>query len=143
MPQPMRHHAAKRTAGLAAAPSVTKLLVVELWLSAIYASYNSAMVVHLTEIVPEEAGASGFSLAYSLATAIGGFTPFVVTALIAATGNLAMPGIWLTALCERSIGQVQPGAFVGALARRPMKAASLEATHLRTQATGSLNSRVR
>ncbi len=90
-------------AWLAADPSVTKLLAVELWLSAIYASYNSAMVVHLTEIVPEEAGASGFSLAYSLATAIGGFTPFVVTALISATGNLAMPGVWLTAVAAISL----------------------------------------
>jgi MFS family permease len=90
-------------AWLASSPSVTRLLLVELWLSALYASYNSAMVVHLTEIVPEEAGASGFSLAYSLATAIGGFTPFVVTALIAATGNLAMPGIWLTAVAAISL----------------------------------------
>ena len=42
--------------------------------------------------------ASGFSLAYSLATAIfGGFTPAVCTALIHATGNHAMPGVWLSA----------------------------------------------
>jgi MFS transporter, MHS family, citrate/tricarballylate:H+ symporter len=83
-------------AWLAASPSVMRLLVVELWLSAIYASYNSAMVVYLTEIVPERIGASGFSLAYSLATAVGGFTPFIVTALIHSTGNLAVPGAWLT-----------------------------------------------
>jgi MFS family permease len=83
-------------AWLAASPSVTRLLIVELWLSALYASYNSAMVVYLTEIVPPEVGASGFSLAYSLATAVGGFTPFIVTALIQRTGNLAIPGVWLT-----------------------------------------------
>jgi hypothetical protein len=64
------------------------------------------MVVHLTEIVPEDAGASGFSLAYSLATAIGGFTPFVVTALISATGNLAMPGVWLTVIAAISLAAV-------------------------------------
>jgi MHS family citrate/tricarballylate:H+ symporter-like MFS transporter len=93
-------------AWLAGQPSVARLLIVELWLSALYASYNSAMVVHLTEIVPEDAGASGFSLAYSLATAIGGFTPFVVTALISATGNLAMPGIWLTAIAAISLAAV-------------------------------------
>jgi MFS transporter, MHS family, citrate/tricarballylate:H+ symporter len=91
-------------AWLADGPSVTKLLIVELWLSALYASYNSAMVVYLTEIVPEKVGASGFSLAYSLATAIGGFTPFIVTALIGKTGNLAMPGIWLTAIAAVSLG---------------------------------------
>jgi len=91
-------------AWLASAPSVLRLLLVELWLSAIYASYNSAMVVHLTEIVPEEAGASGFSLAYSLATAIGGFTPFIVTWLIATTHNSAMPGAWLTLIAAISLG---------------------------------------
>jgi MFS family permease len=91
-------------AWLAASPSVLRLLAVELWLSALYASYNSAMVVHLTEIVPQEAGASGFSLAYSLATAIGGFTPFIVTWLISTTHNPAMPGAWLTLIAAISLG---------------------------------------
>lgn len=90
-------------AWLAAAPSVGKLIVVELWLSAIYASYNSAMVVYLTEIVPAAVRASGFSLAYSLATAVGGFTPFIVTWLIGVTGNLAIPGAWLTAAAVISL----------------------------------------
>ncbi|TYZ39467.1 citrate-proton symporter, partial [Ralstonia solanacearum] len=43
-----------------------------------------------------------FSLAYSLATAIfGGFTPAIATWLIHATGNKAMPGLWLSfaAIC--------------------------------------------
>ena len=83
-------------AWLAAAPSVFKLLAVELWLSALYASYNSAMVVMLTEIVPVQVRASGFSVAYSLATALGGFTPFIATWLIQQTHNRAMPGAWLT-----------------------------------------------
>ena len=78
-------------------------MIVELWLSALYASYNSAMVVFLTEIVPEEVKASGFSLAYSVATAVGGFTPFIVTWLIARTHNLAMPGAWLTAAAAISL----------------------------------------
>ena len=81
---------------LAHAPSFGKLMAVELWLSALYASYNSAMVVFLTEIVPEHVRASGFSLAYSLATALGGFTPLIATWLIHATGNRAMPGAWLS-----------------------------------------------
>lgn len=83
---------------LASAPSVGRLLAVELWLSALYGGYNAAMVVYLTEVVPAEVRASGFSLAYSLATALGGFTPFLCTWLIARTHNLAMPGAWLT-LC--------------------------------------------
>ena len=83
-------------AWLTASPSIVRLIAVELWLSAIYASYNSAMVVYLTEIVPPQVRASGFSLAYSLATAIGGFTPFAVTWLIGRTHDLAIPGAWLT-----------------------------------------------
>jgi MFS family permease len=85
-------------AWLASGPSFARMLTVELWLSFVYASYNGAMVVLLTEIIPAEVRASGFSLAYSLATAIfGGFTPAIATGLIHLTGNHAMPGAWLSA----------------------------------------------
>jgi MFS family permease len=78
-------------------PSFTRLLTVELWLSFIYGSYNGAMVVFLTEIMPVEVRTSGFALAYSLATAIfGGFTPALSTYLIHVTGNRAVPGLWLS-----------------------------------------------
>ncbi len=82
---------------LTAEPSFTRLLLVELWLSFVYASYNGAMVVALTEIMPIDVRTSGFSLAYSLATALlGGFTPALCTYLIHATGNRAMPGLWMS-----------------------------------------------
>jgi MFS family permease len=85
-------------AWLSADPGFGRMLTVELWLSFVYASYNGAMVVFLTEIIPEEVRASGFSLSYSLATAIfGGFTPAISTWLIHITGNHAMPGAWLSA----------------------------------------------
>jgi metabolite-proton symporter len=78
-------------------PSFTRLLIVELWLSFIYGSYNGAMVVFLTEIMPIDVRTSGFSLAYSLATAVfGGFTPAISTYLIHLTGNRAVPGLWLS-----------------------------------------------
>lgn len=78
-------------------PSFFRLLSVELWLSFIFGSYNGAMVVFLTEIMPVDVRTSGFSLAYSLATAIfGGFTPAIATYLIHFTGNRAMPGLWLS-----------------------------------------------
>jgi len=78
-------------------PSFTRLLTVELWLSFIYGSYNGAMVVFLTEIMPVDVRTSGFSLAYSLATAVfGGFTPAISTYLIHLTGNRAVPGLWLS-----------------------------------------------
>src|ERR1700752_3224199 len=77
-------------------PSFSRLLGVELWLSFLYASYNGAMVVFLTEIMPVDVRTSGFALAYSLATAIfGGFTPALSTYLIHISGNRAVPGLWL------------------------------------------------
>jgi MFS family permease len=83
---------------LVGAPSFTRLLGVLLWLSFLYGSYNGAMVVALTEIMPEEVRTTGFSLAYSLATALfGGFTPAICEQLIHLTGNKAMPGVWLSA----------------------------------------------
>lgn len=83
-------------------PSILRLLIVELWLSVIFGGYNGAMVPYLTEIMPVEIRTSGFSVAFSLATAIfGGFTPAICTYLIHVTGNRAMPAVWLSfaALC--------------------------------------------
>lgn len=83
---------------LTQAPSFGRLMFVELWLAAVYAGYNGAMIVYLTEVMPAEVRATGFSLAYSIATALfGGFTPAICTYLIHATGNKAMPGLWLSA----------------------------------------------
>ena len=83
-------------AWLVASPSFGRMLGVELWLSFLYGSYNGALVVALTEVVPAKVRASGFSLAYSLATTVGGFTPAVVTWLIQVLDNKAAPGLWLS-----------------------------------------------
>ncbi len=80
-----------------AAPSFSRLLIVELWLSAMYGWYNGAMVVYLTEIMPAAVRATGFSLAYSMATALfGGFTPYISTWLIKTTHDGAIPGAWVS-----------------------------------------------
>lgn len=98
---------------MTAAPSFGRLVTVELWLSLIYAGYNGAMVVSLTEIMPAAIRTSAFSLAYSLATAIfGGFTPAISTWLIHLSGNRAAPGAWLS-------GAAAAGLISAALARRP------------------------
>ena len=79
-------------------PTFARMLAAELWLSFLYASYNGAMVVALTEVMPVSVRTAGFSLAYSLATAIfGGFTPAVSTWLIQLTGDKAAPGYWMSA----------------------------------------------
>ncbi len=62
-------------------PSFANIALVEFRLSLLYGSYN---------------GTTGFSLAYSLATALfGGLTPLLSTWLIAVSGNKAAPGIGL------------------------------------------------
>lgn len=102
-------------------PSFSRMLTVELLLSVIYAGYNGALVVTLTEVMPQDLRTTGFSLAYSLATAIfGGFTPAVSTWLIAVTGDNASPGLWLTAAAAIAAGAV----FL--LRGRIMSAAPLE-----------------
>ena len=79
------------------APSFSRLMAVELWFSLLFASYNAAMIVFLTEIMPADVRTTGFSLVHSSATAIfGGFTPAISTYLIHATGNRAIPGLWLS-----------------------------------------------
>jgi hypothetical protein len=60
------------------------------------------MIPALTEIMPRSVRVAGFSLAYSLATALfGGFTPAMSTALIKITGDKAAPGYWMSfaAIC--------------------------------------------
>ena len=90
---------------LAAAPSFGRMLDVELVLSALYGMYNGAMVVGLTEVMPVQVRVVGFSLAYSLATAIfGGFTPAISTWLIRASGDNAAPGYWLTIAAACGLG---------------------------------------
>jgi len=81
---------------LIASPSFSHMVMVELWLSFLYASYNGATIVALTEIIPLQVRTAGFSLAYSLATALfGGLTPLLSTWLIEASGDKAAPGYWM------------------------------------------------
>lgn len=83
---------------LVSAPSFSRLLAVELWLSLMFGGYSGGLVVYMTEIMPLEIRTAAFSLAFTLATAIfGGFTPAACTYLIHITGNRAMPGAWLSA----------------------------------------------
>ena len=109
---------------LVAEPSFARLLEVELWLSFLYGSYNGAMVVALTEVMPADVRTTGFSLAYSLATAtFCGFTPAVCTWLIHVLDNKAAPGIWLsgaallgllaTLVLFRKGARIRAGALVG------------------------------
>lgn len=115
---------------LAASPSFGRMLIVLLWFSFFFGMYNGAMVAALTEVMPANIRVAGFSLAFSLATAVfGGFTPAISTYLIQLTGDKAAPGYWLTfaavcglvATCTLYRGARQAGvaAEPAAMAHRP------------------------
>lgn len=106
------------------APSFGRLLAMDLWLSFVFAGFNGSMVVYLTEFVPAKVRTAGFSLSYSLATALfGGFTPAICTALIHATHDKAMPGAWLAAAALLGlIGVLWAGALEGRRASAPQPA---------------------
>jgi len=87
---------------LAQSPTFGHMLEVLLWFSFLYGMYNGAMIPALTEIMPVEVRVAGFSLAYSLATALfGGFTPAISTWMIHVTNDKAAPAYWMmfAALC--------------------------------------------
>jgi MFS family permease len=89
---------------LVSAPSFSRLMAVELWLTLLYATYSGARDAFLIEIMPTDVRTAGFSLAHSTASIFGGFTPAIATLLIHATGNRAAPGLWLSfaAVCGLS-----------------------------------------
>jgi MFS family permease len=104
---------------LVSEPSFGRLMAVELFFGTVFAMYNGAMVVFLTEIMPAHVRTSGFSVAYSLATGLfGGFTPAIATYLINATGDRAIPGAWLTGAALIGLTSV----LTFALSRRPVQA---------------------
>jgi metabolite-proton symporter len=98
---------------LVSAPSFARLLAVLLWFSFIFGMYNGGMIPFLAEIMPFRVRTAGFSLAFSLATALfGGFTPAVSTYLIHATGNPAMPALWLCLAAALALGAALPASRV-------------------------------
>ena len=89
---------------LTLAPDFVRMLTVLLYLSFIFGMYNGAMVAALTEVMPAQVRVAGFSLAYSLATAIfGGMTPVISTWLIETTGDKAAPAYWMSAAAVCSL----------------------------------------
>lgn len=81
---------------LTSAPDFTRMTLVLLWFSFFFGMYNGAMVAALTEVMPVYVRTVGFSLAFSLATALfGGLTPVISTALVQMTGSKSAPGWWL------------------------------------------------
>ncbi|HVX74563.1 MAG TPA: MFS transporter [Bradyrhizobium sp.] len=82
---------------LSSAPTLGKLLIVQMMFSFYFGTYSGAMLGSLVEIVPPHVRTTCFSIAFALAAGIfGTATPFVATKLIEVTGqDKASPAYWL------------------------------------------------
>jgi MFS transporter, MHS family, citrate/tricarballylate:H+ symporter len=89
---------------LAAAPTLEKLLAVQMMFSFYFGVYSGTMLGCLVEIVPAHVRTTCFSIAFALAAGIfGTATPFVSTKLIEMTNHdRASPGYWL--MCAAALG---------------------------------------
>lgn len=82
---------------LAHHPTGRTLIAVQVMLALLLMMYTSAACAFLAELFPTSVRSTGIGLAYSLGVAIfGGFTPAIVSALVAYTGNKLMIALWMT-----------------------------------------------
>ncbi len=83
-----------------ASPTLPTLLAVVFALSAVNAGGAAPVIITMAEVFPVEVRATGMSLVYALGVAIfGGFGQFIVTWLIAVSGNPIAPAWYVIACC--------------------------------------------
>ncbi|MBQ1763203.1 MAG: MFS transporter [Aquincola sp.] len=83
---------------LVAHPTQGMLLASTAVLALLTAISGSASIIAIPELLPKAVRATGLSIAYALGvTVFGGTTQFIVTALIASTGNPAAPAWYVAA----------------------------------------------
>jgi MHS family citrate/tricarballylate:H+ symporter-like MFS transporter len=89
---------------LASAPTLGKLVVVQMMFSFYFGVYSGTMLGCLVEIVPAHVRTTCFSIAFALAAGLfGTFTPYASTQLIAMTNHdRASPAYWL--MCAAALG---------------------------------------
>lgn len=82
---------------LAAQPNVGMLIAVQVVIAILLSCYAAAASLVLARIFPTRLRATGVSLAYAVGvTVFGGFTPMIVTALIGATQDKLIVGVYLS-----------------------------------------------
>ena len=80
---------------LTARPSVAVLTVVQLGFAVLMALYGGPVVAVLAELFSTRVRSTAIAVAYNLVAMVGGFAPFVVTWLIATTGNPRAPAFYV------------------------------------------------
>jgi MHS family proline/betaine transporter-like MFS transporter len=89
---------------MVAYPSLATAIFAAGWLSLVKAGYSGVLPSQLAELFPTPIRGIGVSLSFAIAVTIfGGFTPFVATGLIAATGNNLSPSFYIMFTAALSI----------------------------------------
>ena len=87
-----------------AAPTLPTLLFVVVVLGALNAGGGAPGIITLAELFPAEVRATGMSVVYALGVALfGGFGQFIVTWLIAVSGNPFAPAFYVIACCVATL----------------------------------------
>jgi len=87
-----------------AVPTLPTLLAVVVVLGALNAGGAAPVIIGLAEIFPTQVRATGMSLVYALGVALfGGFGQFIVTWLIAISGNPFAPAFYVIACCVATL----------------------------------------
>jgi MFS transporter, MHS family, proline/betaine transporter len=102
---------------MVAFPSLATAVLAASWLSLVKAGYSGVLPSQLSELFPTRVRGIGVSLSFAVAVTIfGGFTPFISTWLIAATGNSLSPSFYIMLTAAVSIIAL---VFVGRRRRYP------------------------
>jgi MFS transporter, MHS family, proline/betaine transporter len=89
---------------MVAFPSLATAVLAASWLSLVKAGYSGVLPSQLSELFPTRVRGIGVSLSFAVAVTIfGGFTPFISTWLIAATGNSLSPSFYIMLTAAVSI----------------------------------------
>jgi MHS family proline/betaine transporter-like MFS transporter len=88
-----------------ASPTLATLILIQMIVALVfYCGYYATVPSFLAELFPIRRRTTGISIAYVLAQLVfGGVTPLVVSALIAASGNRAAPGLYLSGVTLLSL----------------------------------------
>jgi MFS transporter, MHS family, proline/betaine transporter len=83
---------------LVTSPSLATLVISEVVLGVAATAYQAPMPAFLCDLYPARLRATGVAVVHDItATFLGGFTPFIITLLVANTGSNLIPGIYLGA----------------------------------------------
>jgi MFS transporter, MHS family, proline/betaine transporter len=88
---------------LAASPTLTTYLIVQFAGAALYGLVFGVLPTLLAELFPTKVRYTGISISFSIAImSFGGFTPFINTYFVQATGNSVAPAFWVMAVAVLS-----------------------------------------